>query len=128
MIKNLSHVSLSTRNINKVINFYVKILKMKIAHKFKNKNNKIYGLFLYCGKRTFLEFFLTKNKNTKFRHVCFEVKNLYEIKNKLKKFDKKIKIRRGKTDRIMQFITTDFEGNEIEFHQHDKKSKLKKFL
>ena len=128
MIKNLSHVSLSTRNINKVINFYVKILKMKIAHKFKNKNNKNYILFLYCGKRTFLEFFLTKNKNTKFRHVCFEVKNLYEIQNKLKKFDKKIKIRRGKTDRIMQFITTDFEGNEIEFHQHDKKSKLKKFL
>ena len=75
-----------------------------------------------------ITFFLTKNKNTKFRHVCFEVKNLYEIQNKLKKFDKKIKIRRGKTDRIMQFITTDFEGNEIEFHQHDKKSKLKKFL
>ena len=81
-------------------------------------------------KDFFRIFFLTKNKNTKFRHVCFEVKNLYEIQNKLKlkKFDKKIKIRRGKTDRIMQFITTDFEGNEIEFHQHDKKSKLKKFL
>ena len=128
MIKNLSHVSLSTKNINKVIDFYVKILKFKIAHKFKNKNDKIYGLFLYCGKRTFLEFFLTKNKKSRFRHVCFEVKNLVEIEKKLKKFDKKIEIRRGKTDRVMQFMTTDFEGNEIEFHQHDKKSKLRKYL
>ena len=51
-----------------------------------------------------------------------------KYKINLKSLIKKIKIRRGKTDRIMQFMTTDFEGNEIEFHQHDKKSKLKKFL
>ena len=31
----------------------------------------------------------------------------------------------GKTDNVLQFMTHDFEKNLIEFHQHDKKSKLK---
>ena len=63
MIKQLSHVSLSTKSLQKVINFYVKILGFKIAHKFINKkNNELYGLFIYCGNRTFLEFFKDKKK------------------------------------------------------------------
>ena len=37
MIKNLSHVSMPYINLKKVIDFYVKILGLKIVHKFKNK-------------------------------------------------------------------------------------------
>tara|TARA_B100000029_G_scaffold274398_1_gene269220 strand:- start:482 stop:874 length:393 start_codon:yes stop_codon:yes gene_type:complete len=129
MIKQLSHVSLSTKNLQKVINFYVKILGFKIAHKFINKkNNELYGLFIYCGNRTFLEFFKDKKKLKKrllLRHICFEVKNIKSIAKKLNKFDSKIRIKRGKTDNVLQFMTNDFEKNLIEFHQQDKKSKLK---
>ena len=129
MIKQLSHVSLSTKSLQKVINFYVKILGFKIAHKFINKkNNELYGLFIYCGNKTFLEFFKDKKKLKKIlllRHICFEVKNIKSIAKKLKKFDSKIRIKRGKTDNVLQFMTNDFEKNLIEFHQQDKKSKLK---
>ena len=62
-----------------------------------------------------------KNKNDKFRHICFEVKN---IKRFAKKLNKKIKIQRGKTDNILQFFIKDFEGNIVEFHQRDNKSKF----
>ena len=61
MIKQLSHISLSTKNINKVIDFYIKVLGFKISHRFINpKNNTLYGLFIYCGNKTFLEFLITK--------------------------------------------------------------------
>jgi len=124
MIKNLSHVSLTYKNYIKVKKFYVNILGLKIVHKFKNKKGFTYGLFLGCGKQTFLEFFRKNNrKQTKFFHFCFNVKNIDEVKKKLIKFDKNIKVKRGKTDKILQIMTQDFEGNLVEFHQFDNKAK-----
>tara|TARA_B100001063_G_C16763328_1_gene557195 strand:- start:96 stop:491 length:396 start_codon:yes stop_codon:yes gene_type:complete len=129
MLKQLSHISISTKNIQYVIKFYVNILGFKISHKFINKKNKeLYGLFIYCGNRTFIEFFKDKKKkstNSNFRHMCFEVKKIYSLAKKLKKFDKSIEIKRGKTDNVLQFMTKDLENNLIEFHEYDKKSKLK---
>jgi catechol 2,3-dioxygenase-like lactoylglutathione lyase family enzyme len=129
MIKNLSHVSLFTNSLSKIKKFYVKKLKLKIIHEFKNSKRKTYGYFLSANKNTFIEFFLTKkkinslNKKNPFRHICFEVNNI-------KKFEKKFinknqtNITRGKTDGILQFSTKDLEGNIIEFHQRDQKSKF----
>lgn len=128
MIKNLSHVSLSTNSLTKVKNFYVKKLGLKIIHEFRNEKKKLYGYFLKSGNDSYIEFFLSKQKIKSkrnkglFRHICFEI---YDIKkfNK-KKFNNKYKIKRGKTDNILQFFTYDLEGNEIEFHQRDKFSKF----
>ena len=79
MIKGISHISLSSKNLKKVIDFYTKFLGFKVAHKFVNSNNQLYGVFIYCGNRTFIEFFKSREKlvikNSKFRHLCFEVKN-----------------------------------------------------
>jgi catechol 2,3-dioxygenase-like lactoylglutathione lyase family enzyme len=128
MIRQISHISLKTHSINNVINFYIKILGFKISHKFINKKKEIYGLFIYCGNRTLLEFFLNNTKkkiNSPIEHICFEVKKIRQLAKKLKKFDKNIKVKRGKTDYVLQFMTQDFDKNLIEFHEFDKKSKLK---
>ena len=130
MLKQLSHLSLTSRNLQNVINFYINILGFKVSHKFINKkNNELYGLFIFCGKKTFIEFFKdkknNKNINSSFRHLCFEVKKIKLLAKKLKKFDKKIKVKRGKTDNVLQFTTKDFDKNIIEFHEYDKQSKLK---
>lgn len=127
MISNLSHISLSTNSLRKVQNFYVKKLGLKIIHKFVNNKKETYGYFISANNNTFIEFFNSKkkinlkNKEDKFRHLCFEVKN---IKKFAKKLNKNIKIQRGKTDNILQFFIKDFEGNIVEFHQRDKKSKF----
>ena len=55
----------------------------------------------------------------------FEVKKIRQLAKKLKKFDKNIKVKRGKTDYVLQYMTQDFDKNLIEFHEFDKKSKLK---
>jgi catechol 2,3-dioxygenase-like lactoylglutathione lyase family enzyme len=129
MVKNLSHISLFTNSLLKVKKFYVKKLKLKIIHEFKNNKKQIYGYFLSANKNTFVEFFLKKkkinfsNKNSQFRHICFEVDNIKKFKKKF--FSKNhTEITRGKTDSILQFFTNDLEGNIIEFHQRDYKSKF----
>lgn len=129
MLEQLSHISLSSRNLQNVIDFYINILGFKVSHKFINKkNNELYGLFIHCGKKTFIEFFKDnkkKNRNSSFRHLCFEVKKIRLLAQKLKKFDSSIKVKRGKTDRVLQFMTKDFDKNLIEFHEYDNQSKLK---
>jgi len=128
MIKNLSHISLMSNSLNKVKNFYVNKLGLKIAHEFRNEKNELYGYFLSSNKNTFLEIFKTtkkinfKNKSNHFKHLCFEVSNIKKFNKKI--FNNKYKINRGKTDKILQFFTKDFEGNIIEFHQRDKISKF----
>jgi catechol 2,3-dioxygenase-like lactoylglutathione lyase family enzyme len=88
-IKQLSHVSILSKDLRKVKKFYSKILKLKIIHKFINpKTKQVYGFFFRAGKNTMLEFFLTKNKSIKdsnIRHFCFEVKNIKSFSEKLKK-------------------------------------------
>jgi catechol 2,3-dioxygenase-like lactoylglutathione lyase family enzyme len=129
MIKNLSHISFFTNSLSKIKKFYVKKLQLKIIHEFKNKKNQSYGYFLSANNNTFLEFFLTKKKinflniKNQFRHICFEVQNIKKFKNKFKK-NNSTKITRGKTDNILQFFVYDLEGNIIEFHQRDYKSKF----
>lgn len=127
MIKNISHISLFTKNFKKVKKFYVKLLGMKIVHEFKNNQGKTYGIFIFVGKGTFLEFFQTKKNlkiNNILNHICFTVSNINKIKKKLFNYDKKIIIKRGRTDNVIQFFTKDLENNTVEFHQYDKKSKF----
>ena len=46
MIKQLSHISISTKNIKYVIKFYVKILGFKISHNLLIKKIKNYTVYL----------------------------------------------------------------------------------
>ena len=128
MIKNLSHISLTSNSLEKVKKFYVNKLHLKIVHEFRNEKNELYGYFLSSNKNTFIEVFKTikkinfKNKDNHFKHICFEVSDIKKFNKKT--FNNKYKINRGKTDQILQFFTKDLEGNIIEFHQRDKFSKF----
>ena len=121
MIKNISHISLYSKSLTKIKKFYCEFLNLKISHYFKNSKGEEYGLFIKANKDTFLEFFLSikkRNKGTVFNHICFDVKNILILRKKL--VSKKIKctpIKKGKTDKILQFNCKDLENNIIEFHQ-----------
>ncbi len=127
LVKNLSHISLSSKSLEKVKKFYVDLLGFKKIHEFKNpQTNEIYGFFLSSGSNTFLEFFKSRNKRkfgNVFRHICFEVRDIKKLRKKLILLSPSI-IKRGKTDKILQFFVKDYENNLVEFHQRDKKSKF----
>ena len=112
MIKNLSHISLTSNSLEKFKKFYVKKLRLKIVHEFRNEKNELYGYFLSSKKNTFIEVFKTKkkinfkNKYNHFKHICFEVSDIKKFNKKT--FNNKYKIK-GKTDRILQFFTKDLK-------------------
>ena len=88
MILNIYHISLSTNSLKKVENFYVKKLKFKIVHKFINqKLVKRTDIFLKYQKK-YLNFLskgnYKKNLNKPYRHLCFDVDDIYKTKKMFK--------------------------------------------
>jgi lactoylglutathione lyase len=127
MLRRLSHVCLGSTNVPKTVEFYNQLLGCEVAHEFRNANGELYGVFLSCRNGTFLEFFNEQEHKPAgglFRHMCFEVDDIEAMANIARSMGWKPEVRRGRTDRILQFHMEDPDGNVIEFHQHDRQSVL----
>jgi catechol 2,3-dioxygenase-like lactoylglutathione lyase family enzyme len=131
-LKRLSHASFSTRDLGATERFYVDIIGCKIAHEFRNAAGERYGFFLHAGDGTFLEFFQNRDATGEsgcFRHVCFEVDDIDAFAERLRAQGyKDIAVKRGRTDRILQFFIHDPDGIEVEIQQHDAESALAPFV
>jgi catechol 2,3-dioxygenase-like lactoylglutathione lyase family enzyme len=127
MLKRLSHVSFGSKDLQATIAFYCTMLGCAVAHEFRNAGGEVYGVFLDCRNGTFLEFFnepAPKPPGGLLRHVCFEVDDLYAMATRFREVGSNIEIKRGRTDRILQFFTHDPDGIVLEFQQHDAESVL----
>jgi catechol 2,3-dioxygenase-like lactoylglutathione lyase family enzyme len=127
MLKRLSHVCLGSTNVQRTVEFYSRLIGCRIAHEFRNPGGELYGVFLSCSNGTFLEFFneqAPRPSGGLFRHLCFEVEDIHAMAEVARVNGFKPEVRRGRTDRILQFFVHDPDGNMIEFQQHDKESVL----
>ena len=131
-VKRLSHVSLNSRDLVATERFYVDIIGLKIAHEFRNAAGERYGFFLHAGGGSFIECFQLKDAaaiDGRFRHLCFEVDNIESFADRLRaRGFADVVVRRGRTDRVLQFFIRDPDGIEIEIQQHDDQSALKCFV
>jgi glyoxylase I family protein len=131
-VKRLSHVSLNSRDLAATERFYVDIIGLKIAHEFRNAAGERYGFFLHAGGGSFIECFQLKDAaatDGRFRHLCFEVDNIESFADRLRaRGFADVVVRRGRTDRVLQFFIRDPDGIEIEIQQHDEQSALKSFV
>lgn len=131
-IKRLSHVSLSSRDLAATERFYVGILGFDIAHTFLNSAGERYGFFLHAGGGSFLEFFQKPDAGHEdglFRHLCLETDDIEAVAGKLRTSGiTDFTIKRGRTDRILQFFILDPDGIQVEFQQHDAESVLTPYV
>lgn len=131
MLKRLSHVCLGSTDLGRTVSFYRDLLGCEIAHEFRNPAGELYGVFLSCRNGTFLEFFnepSAKPPGGLFRHVCFEVEDIERMADIARRHGLQPEVRRGRTDRILQFFIHDPDGNMIELQQHDRQSVLHDLL
>jgi lactoylglutathione lyase len=131
MLKRLSHASFGSTDLPRTIAFYRSLLDCEVAHEFRNPAGEVYGVFLYCRNGTFLEFFndqASKPTGGLFRHVCFEVDDIEAAAERFRAAGHAPEIRRGRTDRILQFFVHDPDGTMIEFQQHDGESVLLRYV
>jgi lactoylglutathione lyase len=127
MLKRLSHASFGSTDLPKTIEFYRTMLGCTIAHEFKNESGELYGVFLSCRNGTFLEFFteqVPRPAGGLFRHICFEVEDIEIAAQRFRAAGHNLEVRRGRTDRILQFFVMDPDGLVIELQQHDAESIL----
>lgn len=127
MLKRLSHASFGAIDLQRTVAFYRALLDCEVVHEFKNTDGEVYGVFLNCHNGTFLEFFneqAPRPAGGLFRHICFEVDDLNAAAARFRGAGYKVEIKRGRTDRILQFFVHDPDGTMIEFQQHDTQSVL----
>lgn len=127
MLKRLSHASFGSTDLPRTVAFYRSMLDCEVAHEFKDAVGQVYGVFLSCRDGTFLEFFneqAPKPPGGLFRHICFEVDDLEAAAARFRAAGYQFEIKRGRTDRILQFFVHDPDGMMIEFQQHDAESIL----
>lgn len=127
MLKQLSHVCLGSTDLRRTLDFYGDLLGLRVVHEFRNDAGDLYGIFLSCNNATFLEFFSErepKKEGGLYRHLCFEVESIHDMADKLRASGYTAEVRRGRTDRVLQFFVRDPDGNTVEFQEHDEESVL----
>ena len=135
MIRQLAHLNFVTNDLNRIINFYVNKLGMKVKFTLDNKAGLPFGYYFECGNTTFLEFFdqamaaevwggkvgeLTIGNQ--YKHFCLEVTGLDEYCRQLKtKGIEVTEITLG-MDNSRQAWITDPDGNQIELMEYGPSS------
>ncbi len=131
MITQLAHINFFSDKPKEMIDFYINKLGLKIAFTLDNDKGKPFGWYVGCGKMTFVEIFdqagavrqwggrvIELQRGNKYRHLCFEVKDLESYRN--------ILITRGidvtpvmvGMDNSKQAWIKDPDGNDIELMEY----------
>ena len=131
MIRKLAHLNFVTNDLDKIIDFYVNKLGMRVRFTLDNKEGKPFGYYFECGDTSFLEFFDQAmaeemwggrveelNIGTRYRHFCLEVTGLDEYCQMLRSKDVAVSEISMGIDNSLQAWIADPDGNAIELMEY----------
>jgi len=131
MIRKLAHLNFVTNDLEKIIDFYVDKLGLKVKFTLDNKEGKPFGYYFACGDTTFLEFFdqamavemwggkvQELNIGTRYRHFCLEVTSLDDFCQMLKDKGVQVSPITMGMDNSRQAWIDDPDGNAIELMEY----------
>ena len=135
MIRQLAHLNFVTNNLNRIIDFYVDKLGMKVKFTLDNKQGQPFGYYFECGNTTFLEFFdqamaaevwggkvKELTLGTQYKHFCLEVTGLDEYCKELKAKGVEVTEISLGMDNSRQAWIADPDGNQIELMEYGPSS------
>jgi len=135
MIRQLAHLNFVTNDLEKIIDFYVNKLGMRVKFTLNNREGQPFGYYFECGNTTFLEFFdqtmaaevwggnvneLTTG--TRYKHFCLEVTGLDEFCQDLKSKGVDVSEVSMGMDNARQAWIADPDGNQIELMEYGPSS------
>lgn len=123
-VRRLAHVCLGTTDLERLIAFYGSLMEARVIHEFVNPAGERYGVLLTVAPGTFLELFNEQDPESRsgrglFRHLCFEVEDIEATAAHARTLGLAAEVKRGRTDRTLQFTLADPDGTTVEFHQYD---------
>ncbi len=135
MIRKLAHLNFVTNDLNKIIDFYVNKLGMKVKFTLDNKEGQPFGYYFECGDSTFIEFFdqamaaevwggeVHKLANGRqYKHFCLEVTGLDDFCKQLKAKGVSVTEISLGMDNSRQAWIADPDGNQIELMEYGASS------
>ena len=136
MIRRLAHLCFITDNLDRMVEFYSKIIGLPVKFQFKNADGEIFGYYLDCGDSSFVEIFdrVLKHKQwggelaefakaeSHYNHFCMEVTGLREFKALLESRGLELTDIKTGMDNSLQSWTKDPDGNPIEFMEYTARS------
>ncbi len=135
MIRKLAHLNFVTNDLNRIIDFYVNKLGMKVKFTLDNKAGEHFGYYFECGDTTFLEFFDQAmaaevwggkveglSIGTRYKHFCLEVSGLDEYCKQLKAKGVEVTEISLGMDNSRQAWIADPDGNQIELMEYGPSS------
>lgn len=131
MIRKLAHLNFVTDDLDKIVDFYVNKLGMKVKFTLDNKQGQPFGYYFECGDSTFIEFFdqamaaevwggkaEALANGTQYKHFCLEVTGLDEFCKQLKSKGVSVTEISLGMDHSRQAWITDPDGNQIELMEY----------
>ena len=131
MIRQLAHLNFVTNDLEKIIDFYVNKLGMKVKFTLDNQEGQPFGYYFECGNTTFLEFFDQTIAaqvwggsveelmiDTRYKHFCLEVTGLDEFCETLKSKGVEVSEVSMGMDNSRQAWIADPDGNAIELMEY----------
>lgn len=131
MIRQLAHLNFVTNDLERIIDFYVNKLGLKIKFTLDNKQGQPFGYYFECGNATFIEFFdqamavkewggkMEKlSSGTQYKHFCLEVVGLDEFCATLKSRGVEVTGISLGMDNARQAWIADPDGNSIELMEY----------
>ena len=122
MIKQLAHICIHTKSLEKTKHFYSEILGMALGFDFQ-RQDELFGFYLKCGANTFVEVFKgDPGEVGNINHLALEVHSIDDVIAKLKENDIEVTDKKLGADHSYQAWATDPNGVRIEFHEYTEQS------
>ena len=132
MIKGIAHVCYLVGNLEKSVEFYCDVLKLRQAFEFRDEKGRRFGVYVHVGGRNFIELFEGESAGVKetasYRHLCFEVDNIRATVKELREQRVDVSDPKMGGDGSWQAWLADPDGNQIELHEYTLESKQEKAL
>src|SRR5688572_3026799 len=135
MIRKLAHLNFVTDDLDRIVDFYVNKLGMKVKFTLDNEKGQPFGYYFECGDSTFIEVFdqtlasevwggkVEKLANgTQYRHFCLEVTGLDAYCLQLKGKGVEVTDISLGMDNSRQAWVADPDGNQIELMEYGPSS------
>ena len=124
MYKNLAHVCINVKDINRTIEFYSEKMGLPIMFTFE-KNGKKIGAYFKISDSNFIEAFEKKDLqgiNTGIVHFCIEVDDIDQFMREMRKKEIECSEKKMGCDHSWQTWLSDPDGNRFEIHQYTAES------
>ena len=125
MIKTLAHICLSSKDLNRSLDFYCGALGLRRQFDFF-KDGVLFGFYLQVDPGHFIEIFkgdpAAEIRSQRIQHFCLEVEDIDALRDTLIKRGVEVTPKKKGCDQTWQCWCKDPDGIDFEFHQYTDQS------